>query len=255
MDEETTTRGRDWSAPRTRGMVSGIGLMLLGAWGAIIPFIGSHFNYTYTPDHSWDWTSGRGYLEVLPGALAVLAGLGLIITKHRATGSIFAWFGVLAGAWFVVGPLIAPTWDANAVGTPVGGTRMTAVEQIGIFFGLGAAIVLLAATAVGRFSMNVAPVAEPAHEPFFEPMPAEPAGYQRPTEYQRDEALVDREPADTAAMAPVPMYSAPLGGTYGAASEMTNGPVNKGAEQRPQEESEQRHRGRLFGRHHHAGAH
>ena len=34
---------------RSRGAASGILLVLLGAWGAIIPFIGPYFHYAYTP--------------------------------------------------------------------------------------------------------------------------------------------------------------------------------------------------------------
>ena len=36
--------------PRSRGALSGVLLLLLGAWGALIPFIGPYFNYAYTPD-------------------------------------------------------------------------------------------------------------------------------------------------------------------------------------------------------------
>lgn len=177
-------------------MVSGFGLMLLGAWGAIIPFVGPYFDYAYTPKHTWMWTAGRGYLEVLPGAVAFLAGLGLLVTRHRATGSMFGWFGVLAGAWFVVGPLIAPTWDRGVVGTPVGGVRMIAVEQIGIFYGLGAAIVLFAATAVGRFSLAT-PMSEPVVQPAVAPAPVydAPVTYPPPPEQSGVAADDAREPS------------------------------------------------------------
>jgi len=144
---------RTWQAPRRHGVVTGLGLMLLGAWGAIIPFVGPYFDYAYTPNRTWAWTAGRGYLEVLPGAVAFLAGLVLLMTSHRAKASLAGWFGVAAGAWFVVGPLLAVTWSSADVGRPVGGTRAVAAEQIGMFYGLGAAIILFAAAAVGRFSV------------------------------------------------------------------------------------------------------
>ena len=35
---------------RTRGGISGIMLILLGACGAVIPFVGPYFGYAYTPD-------------------------------------------------------------------------------------------------------------------------------------------------------------------------------------------------------------
>src|SRR5260370_1257056 len=39
-----------WMAriPRSRGAVSGVLLILLGAWGALVPFVGSYFGYAYT---------------------------------------------------------------------------------------------------------------------------------------------------------------------------------------------------------------
>ena len=53
---------------RSRGALSGVLLVLLGLWGAVIPFVGPYFRYAYTPDRAWEYTSGRLWLEVLPGA-------------------------------------------------------------------------------------------------------------------------------------------------------------------------------------------
>jgi hypothetical protein len=159
----TTTRTTRWHARRTRGALSGLGLMLLGAWGAIIPFVGPYFDYTYTPDSTWTWTAGRGYLQVAPGAVAFVAGLVLLLTRHRLVAMAAGWAGIVAGAWFVVGPLLTPLWDAGALGQPTGGTRDVAVQQIGMFFGLGAAIVLLGGLAIGRFSVPDPRVAVTSH--------------------------------------------------------------------------------------------
>ena len=54
--------------PRSRGAVSGLLLVMLGAWGALIPFVGPHFNFAYTPNQDWAWTTARGWLEVFPGS-------------------------------------------------------------------------------------------------------------------------------------------------------------------------------------------
>ena len=69
--------------PRSRGAVSGLILVILGAWGALIPFVGPHFNFAYTPDRDWAWTTARGWLEVLPGAATVVGGLLLIVAGNR----------------------------------------------------------------------------------------------------------------------------------------------------------------------------
>jgi hypothetical protein len=55
-----------------------------------------------------------------------------------------------AGAWFVVGPPLAPLWDPGTLGVPLGGTTRQALEWIGFFYGLGVAIVFVAAVALGR---------------------------------------------------------------------------------------------------------
>jgi len=45
--------------PRSRGAMTGLLLVLLGAWGGLIAFIGPYFHYAYTPDSAWTYTSGR----------------------------------------------------------------------------------------------------------------------------------------------------------------------------------------------------
>ncbi len=150
----STDRGvRRTVTPRSRGALTGFGLVLLGAWGALIPFVGPYFNYAYTPNHTWTWTAARFWLEVLPGGVAFFAGLLLLVTAHRVVAYLAAWAAIAAGAWFVVGPLLAPVWRVNYLGTPVGDRTDVAVENIGMFYGLGAAIILLAAMAAGRFSV------------------------------------------------------------------------------------------------------
>jgi hypothetical protein len=156
MSEDTYDRPSRMTTARTRGALTGLGLMLLGAWGAVIPFVGPYFDYAYTPNSTWTWTAARFWLQVLPGVVTFLAGLLLLTTRHRVVASFAAWVAVLAGAWYVIGPLLAPVWRSHYLGTPVGGTRDAAVEAIGLFYGLGAAIILLGAFAAGRFSVLAA---------------------------------------------------------------------------------------------------
>jgi hypothetical protein len=141
---------------RSRGMLSGLLLVLLGLWGALIPFIGPYFSFAYTPDQPWTWTWGRLWFEVLPGVAAILAGLLLIGTAHRAVGVFAGWLGSLAGAWFIVGPLLSQVFSGQAgnTGVPVGGPAKQALEQIAFFYGLGAVILFLSAQALGRFTVR-----------------------------------------------------------------------------------------------------
>jgi hypothetical protein len=158
-----------WRVPRTRGATSGLLVLLLGAWGALVPFIGPHFGYAYTPNATWVMTQGRLWLEVVPGAVAALGGLILIGSARRAIGMWAGWLAALAGAWFAVGPIVSMLWTSDGrpqTGAPVGTTTLqTVVEQIGFFTGLGVVIVFLAATAVGRFSVIGVKEAAMAAEP------------------------------------------------------------------------------------------
>jgi hypothetical protein len=140
---------------RSRGVLSGLLLVLLGIWGALIPFIGPYFHYAYTPDKAWTYTTGRLWLDILPGAAAFLGGLIVLTSAYRPTAHFGAWLAALSGAWFALGGLIGPTWIHMQMvpGTPVGDATHRTLEQIGFFTGLGVAIVLLAAMAIGRFSV------------------------------------------------------------------------------------------------------
>jgi len=141
--------------PRTRGVLSGVLLVLLGAWGALVPFVGPYFHYAYTPDTGWSYTSGRLWLEILPGAGTLLGGLIVLASAYRPAAQFGAWLAAASGAWFALGGILGPTWSGIQMnpGTPVGGTTMRAFEQIGFFTGLGIVIVLVAAMALGRFSV------------------------------------------------------------------------------------------------------
>ncbi len=142
--------------PRSRGALSGLLLILLGAWGALVPFIGPYFHYAYTPDTAWNYTSGRLYLEILPGAAALLGGLAVLASRSRPAAAAGAWLAAVSGAWFVAGGILAPLWLAASSatpGTPVGGPTTRVLEQIGFFTGLGVVIIYLAALALGRFTV------------------------------------------------------------------------------------------------------
>ncbi|HWD02041.1 MAG TPA: hypothetical protein VG674_06270 [Amycolatopsis sp.] len=146
-------RGR--RVPVSRGMLTGGLLVLLGIWGGLVPFWGPQFGYAYTPDAAWTWTWGRLWLEVLPGAAAILSGLGLTAATTRTAGLAAGWLAAFSGAWFVLGPTLSTLWTGSTpdAGQPVGTTTVGRVAQeIGFFSGLGVAILLLAAVAIGRFA-------------------------------------------------------------------------------------------------------
>jgi hypothetical protein len=139
---------------RSRGALSGALLVLLGIWGALIPFVGPYFHYAYQPDRAWTSTSGRIWLEVLPGAVTLAAGLVVLASRLRPFALLGAWLAALAGAWFAVGDVVGGHFSGiPGPGTPAGGTTRAVLEQLGFFTGLGVVIVFMAAVALGRFSV------------------------------------------------------------------------------------------------------
>jgi hypothetical protein len=175
---------------RSRGALSGVLLVLLGIWGAVIPFIGPYFHYAYTPDKTWDYTSGRLWMELLPGAAVFVGGVFVLISRHRAVAVLATWLAAAGGAWFAVGGLVASRWTSLAsAGAPVGGATRMVLEQIGFFVGLGVVIVFLAGLAMGRFTVVSArdrDLATAAEEPVVESPDttetvAEPRAFRRLT--------------------------------------------------------------------------
>lgn len=141
--------------PRSRGALSGTLLVLLGIWGGLIPFVGPYFHYAYPPDSAWTYTTARLWLEILPAIGTLAGGLIVLISALRPVAMAGAWLAALSGAWFVIGSALAALWTHGGVaaGTPVGGTLVRTVEEIGFYTGLGVAVVFLAALALGRFSV------------------------------------------------------------------------------------------------------
>ncbi|WP_293236373.1 hypothetical protein [Mycolicibacterium sp.] len=140
---------------RSRGAASGILVILLGLWGALVPFVGPAFDFAYDPDQGSAWSAARGWLEVLPGVVAVIGGLLLLRSRNRATAVLGGWLSVVAGAWFVVGRVMATTLTIGEIGRPVAGTDTKAAWlELTYFHGLGAVIVFLGAIALGRVSVR-----------------------------------------------------------------------------------------------------
>jgi hypothetical protein len=143
--------------PRSRGAVSGLVLIVLGAWGALIPFIGPYFHFAYSPDQAWAWSTARAWLEVLPGVTTALGGFLLLISGNRATAMFGGWLAVIAGAWFVVGRTLASTLRLGDVGQPLAGTdAKRAAIEIASFSGLGAFIVFLGGAVLARVTIRTA---------------------------------------------------------------------------------------------------
>lgn len=149
--------------PRSRGGVSGVLLILLGAWGGLAPFVGPYFHFAYTPDQAWAYTSGRLWLSIVPGAAALVGGVAVAVAAHRAVGLFGAALACLGGAWFIVGVPVARVLIVNASISPgaplarsvgsISVAKWQFLEGLGFFTATGILILFFGALALGRFSV------------------------------------------------------------------------------------------------------
>ena len=138
--------------PRSRGAVSGVLIVLLGLWAALVPFVGPYFHYAMHSTQQWQWFADRGWLELLPGAVTVAGGVMLIRATTRGGACLGALLALAAGLWLIAGPSVSALWHHGAivVGPPMGAHTLTrALEWLGFFYAAGALIVLFSAYALG----------------------------------------------------------------------------------------------------------
>jgi hypothetical protein len=161
---------------RSRGAASGFLLVLLGLWGALIPFIGPYFHYAYTPEVAWTYSTARLWLEILPGAAVFLGGILLMIATGRHVALFGAILAAAAGAWFTLGTILSPLWNNHVTlgGSPASSTQfMRIMEQLGFFSALGLVIMFVAAAAFGRIMSVASGIRVVETAPAAETIPAE----------------------------------------------------------------------------------
>src|SRR5262245_49857651 len=146
--------------PRSRGSLSGLALIVLGGWAGLAPFVGPSLRFGFDPDRAWEYTSGRLYLSALPGAIVLLAGLIVAITRSRSFGGFCALVAALGGVWLIAGAALVKLLPASqaasiTVGAPISaGASAQVLTGLAFFTGVGALIVFFAAVALGRFSIT-----------------------------------------------------------------------------------------------------
>jgi hypothetical protein len=182
--------------PRRRGAATGFLVLLLGLWGALIPFVGPYFDYQIGTTSTWDWSIDRLWLSVLPGAAAVLGGLMMLYSTKRSTASFGGLLALAGGLWFVVGPSVSMLWNDGlpATGAAIGDTGTRVLEWIGFYYGTGALITLFSAYGLGFLA--ALPVTGEAVKPGArEPVPAERESVPADRDRDRERVSTDRQPA------------------------------------------------------------
>ncbi|HEY2637632.1 MAG TPA: hypothetical protein VGI54_09610 [Solirubrobacteraceae bacterium] len=172
---------------RSTGAASGLTILILGVWGALIPFVGPYFNFSYSPDKTWHWSTGRLWLDVIPGVVAAIAGFMLMGAGRRGRAGLAAWLALCAGVWFVCGPIVSELWNHGVAqtGVPLHARATRVLEQLAFYQGIGVAIAALAGIALGRLV--------PYRAVPMEPGPAGPATTAGDGETANETAVVSPE--------------------------------------------------------------
>src|SRR5258706_9256906 len=124
----------DVQTPRSRGSLCGLALILLGAWAGLAPFAGPSLRFGFTPDRAWEFTSGRLYLSALPGAVVLLAGLIVAMTRNRPFGGFCAFVAALGGVLLIARAALVKLLPAShAASIPVGTPPLTRAPPFGLW--------------------------------------------------------------------------------------------------------------------------
>lgn len=118
-------------------------LVLLGAFGLIIPFVGPLFDFGMGPEPAWVLTTSRLVRHVIPGVAVILGGLLLFSRATRGLGVALA---VVGGTWMTIAPVV--------LGRVSGGppALIDVLRPLTYHYGTGLLITALAAFALGRIS-------------------------------------------------------------------------------------------------------
>jgi hypothetical protein len=133
--------------------MAGLLIVLLGAWGGIVPFVGPLFGFSGDGSPAWTWNMSHAMLSLAPGAVAVACGLLVMLAGQLLAGRrVLAFAGLvvgLCGAWFIIGPLAWPVLKGTTFF--VGDRPLRELAYwIGYSLGPGSLLVGLGALVLGR---------------------------------------------------------------------------------------------------------
>jgi hypothetical protein len=147
-----------------------LGILVAGvaAWGGIVAYVGPTFNFDIgTTTRAWVWTQSHWTLSLAPAILGIVGGVMIATTGRLVLERLGAAFALIAGAWFVLGPTLAPLWQHGGITTSGsdGVTQSRAIrvlEGVGYHYGTGTVLMLLGALALGLLATAPAPAPVPA---------------------------------------------------------------------------------------------
>lgn len=120
-------------------------IILLGAFGLIIPFVGPLFDFGMGPEAAWVITMSRVVRHVLPGIAVILGGL-MLFSGSRANRGVGITLAILGGIWFTAAPVVLGRMSEAPP------AFIDVLRPLAYHYGTGLLITALAALALGRMS-------------------------------------------------------------------------------------------------------
>jgi hypothetical protein len=113
----------------TLAALLGVGTLLAGAWAAIVSLLAPSYGFPIDSVGAWHVTAHRLILHVVPGGVAVIGGLVLLIAlpalrhgKGRIAGGLAALVVMSSGAWLLLGRSALAAITGSTVIDSVGGS-------------------------------------------------------------------------------------------------------------------------------------
>jgi hypothetical protein len=145
-------------------MTGAVGLVV-GAWGAIAPYVGHALHYSADGSATWTWNLQHGLLSLLPGAMAVVAGALLVAIAwvRRGQASLLSTVGLsaatvllgLSATWFLIGTSVWPIYFSSHVLVGASPVR-TFANVVGTYVGEGFVLAAIAGV-VGTWALRSFP--------------------------------------------------------------------------------------------------
>lgn len=134
-----------------RAKFAGGVLLVLGLWGALVPFIGPSFGYGMGGVAAWTWTESHATLHLAPGVAAIVGAI-FLLRGRRASQTFGSLLAMTGGIWFVIAPSLHPLWAGQSMNgmSGMGSSAMSsALSAIGYHYGTGVLIAIVAAYTLG----------------------------------------------------------------------------------------------------------
>jgi hypothetical protein len=139
-----------------------LGTVLVGVWTALVAYAAPTYGFAVDSAPAWQQTSHRVVLHMVPGAVATVAGLVLLLTvpglrrgRRRVLGALAALMAIVVGIELVLGRSALAAFSGSQLVEAVQGSPSTVfLLRLGSEWGPGLLLVAFGAWCLGLQAMG-----------------------------------------------------------------------------------------------------